>query len=80
MKLLLQALTSDAPTASAPRRAPSSVYPCAPARLHASSLGRSAAMELSTKDTLGRFATLHRSNRLMVIPTNARRRPPETPT
>lgn len=80
MKLLLQALTSDAPAASAPRRAPSSVYPCAPARLRASSLGRNAAMALSTKDTLGRFATLHRANRLMVIPTDAHRRPPATPT
>ena len=84
MKQLLQALTSDASCGTASRCVPSSAYACAPARAARLGLGSSvrhhAAMRQTTIATKGRFATLHGANRLMVSPTNAHRRPPETPT
>ena len=36
--------------------------------------------ELTTSATTGRFASLHGAPGRMAIPTNAHRRPPETPT
>ncbi len=71
MKQLLQALPSDVTLAPPAGRVPSSTYACA--TVHP------AAFELTTQGTSGRTRT-HGVNRLMVIPTNARRRPPETPT
>lgn len=81
MKQLLKALPSDVPSDALPRRVPSSAHAYGSARLGlGSSARRWAAMEQTTSATLGRFATLHGANGLMVIPTNAHRRPPETPT
>ena len=79
MKQLLQALTSDAPW-SASRPVPSSYAPGAGARLLVGPAVRLRGMAPATKGTTGRFANHHGANRLMVIPTDAHRRPPETPT
>ena len=73
------ALTTDAP-ASAPRPVPTAAYPGGAARLLVSLPGWTAGTVLSSEGTKARFATCHRANRLMVIPTNGHRRPPETPT
>ena len=75
MKQLLQALPSDVDHAPLVGRVPSSAYACAAALpVHP------AAFALSTSGTTGRTRTFHGVNRLMVIPTDAHRRPPETPT
>ena len=75
MKQLLQVLPGDASFAPAAGRVPSSAYACATVLpVHP------AAFELTTQGTSGRTRTLHGATRLMVIPTNAHRRPPETPT
>jgi hypothetical protein len=74
MKQLLQALPSDVTLAPPAGRVPSSTYACATVLpVHP------AAFDLTTQGTSGRTRT-HGANRLMVIPTNAHRRPPETPT
>ena len=74
MKQPLQVLPGDVSPAAAAGRVPSSGYACdtvLPAH--------PAAFELA-QGTSGRSRTFHGATRLMVIPTNAHRRPPETPT
>lgn len=74
MKQLLQALPSDVSLASTPGVS-SSAYACASELpVHSAGFG------LATAGTSGRTRTLHGASRLMVIPTNAHRRPRETPT
>lgn len=79
MEQQLQALTTDAP-ASGSRPVPTSAYPGGAARLLVSLPACTTGTQLSSEGTKVRFATSHRANRLMVIPTNDHRRPPETPT
>ena len=75
MKQLLQVLPGDASPAPSHGRVPSSAYACpAVPSVHP------AAFALMTQGTSGRSRTFHGATRLMVIPTNAHRRPPETPT
>ena len=74
MKQLLQALSSDVSPASS-TGVSSSAYACA-SELPVHTTG----FELPTQGTSGRTRTLHGASRLMVITTNAHRRPQETPT
>lgn len=75
MKQLLQVLPGETAVAPAAGRVPSSAYACAAVLpVH------HAAFEVTTQGTSGRTRATHGATRLMVIPTNAHRRPPETPT
>lgn len=85
MKQLLQALTGDTPSATTTRRAPRSALACVAPRPDRPRFGPYVGSDLAMGRsivTTGRLATLtlHGSNGLMVLPTNAHRRPPETPT
>ncbi len=82
MKQLTHALTGEAFTVPS-RAVPTATVPCAPARLRSEGTGLPVVLgtvEPMAYATTGRFTSLHGASGRVAIPTNAHRRPPETPT
>ena len=80
MKQLLQALPGDVSSERTSRLVPTPAFAGGAARLRACASPAATGTEQTTYGTKGGSASLHGANRLMVIPTNAHLRPPETPT